>query len=90
MTHRHEKHQAHQRLHQCTQNVSREARYTLTQAYTKECQSIKAIGIDCAEVYGDTIEKEKQKKQNTNYSLNSPVVVLTSFINSFCSITFKQ
>ena len=64
-------------------------RYTLTQTYTRECQSTEANVIDCIEVYGDTTGKVKWKKQNTNYALNLPVIVLTSFINSFCSITFQ-
>jgi len=36
----------------------------------KECQSTEAIMIECIELYGDTTEKEKLKKESIKYALN--------------------
>jgi len=86
MTQRHEKKSS--KLPSKTMSVHgcvREVRYTLTQAYTKACQSsIEAIMIDCVEVLYGT-GKEKRKKQKAKYQI---CVELTSFINSFYSIMF--
>ena len=71
----------------------KEARCILIQVYTaEECQSTEAILIDCVDIYGETTGKIKWKKQNINYALKLPVIVvlITSFLNSFSLVAFAQ